>query len=175
LTGSIDLSPIELIEVTQDGRLVWPGGAIRCALGRSGVTRDKREGDGATPAGLFPLRALWYREDRVGRPPTALARFRILPEDGWCDDPADPAYNRPVKLPYPGRHERLHRADGLYDLVVPLGYNDDPIVPGRGSAIFLHVCRPDYGPTEGCVAIPCDDLLPLVARCGPQTRIRIRL
>jgi L,D-peptidoglycan transpeptidase YkuD (ErfK/YbiS/YcfS/YnhG family) len=163
-----------MIEVAADGWLDWPGGRVPCALGRGGVTRDKREGDGATPAGIFPLRALRYRADRVGHPATGLERIPIQPADGWCDDPDDPAYNRPVRLPFPAHHERMHRPDGLYDLVVPLGYNDDPVVPGRGSAIFLHVCRPDRGPTEGCIAIARDDLLALLVLCGPGTRLRVR-
>ena len=135
--------------------------------------RDKREGDGATPIGDFPLRALWYREDRVGVPGTHLPLHPVLRESGWCDDPADPAYNQPVSLPYKGRHENLWRGDGLYDLVVPLGYNDDPVVPGKGSAIFLHVAQEDYAPTEGCVAVARDALLDLLKLCGPETRLRV--
>lgn len=174
LTRFIDPnSQISLIGVSPDGWLVWPGGRLRCALGRGGVTADKREGDGATPSGTFRLRALWYRQDRVGSPATMLDRIPIQPESGWCDDPADVAYNRPVALPYAARHERLWREDGLYDLMVPLGYNDDPVVSGRGSAIFLHAARPDYGPTEGCVAIARDDLGALLTRCGPKTRLRV--
>jgi L,D-peptidoglycan transpeptidase YkuD (ErfK/YbiS/YcfS/YnhG family) len=142
-------------------------------LGRSGVTGAKREGDGATPAGVFSLRALWYRADRLTAPVTGLPLHEILPDSGWSDDPADAAYNRPVLLPHAGRHERLWRDDRLYDLVVPLGYNDDPPVRGLGSAIFLHVARPDYGPTEGCVAIAREDLVRLLAGCGPETRIAI--
>lgn len=162
-----------LIQVSADGWLTWPGGRVRCALGRSGIAADKREGDGATPSGTFALRRLLYREDRLGRPATRLDRTPIRADSGWCDDPADPAYNKPVTLPYAARHERLWREDGLYDLIVPLGYNDDPVVPGRGSAIFLHVARPDYGPTEGCVAVACADLLALLRHCGPRTRLKV--
>ncbi len=146
---------------------------MKAALGRGGVTADKREGDGGTPLGVFPLRALWYRADRLDRPATALTCFPIDPDQGWSDDPADPAYNRPVRLPYKASHERLWRDDAVYDLIVPLGYNDAPAVPGLGSAIFLHVAHSDYRPTEGCVAIARDDLLALLAVCGADTRIRI--
>jgi len=157
------------------GYLFWPGGRVRAALGKGGLSSSKREGDGATPIGVFPLRGLLYRADRLPKPHTGLALSAIEPGDGWSDDPADPLYNRPVPLPHPYSHELLWRADGLYDLVVPLGYNDDPPVPGLGSAIFLHCARPDYGPTEGCVAVAAPDLLHLLAGCGPGTRIEIAL
>ena len=147
---------------------------MRCTLGRGGLKADKREGDGATPAGTFPLRELWYRPDRVTRPETGLECRPIDPDRGWCDDPRDVGYNRVVWAPYPASHERLWREDRLYDLVIPLGYNDAPAVPGLGSAIFLHVAAPDYSPTEGCVAVACDDLLALLASCGPATMLRVK-
>ena len=127
----------------------------------------KVEGDGATPVGRFPLRRVLYRPDRGPAPDTALPVAPIGPDDGWCDDPRDPAYNRPVTLPHKGRHERLWRDDGLYDIIVVLGHNDDPVVRGAGSAVFLHVAAPDYGPTEGCVAVTNGDLRALLAACGP--------
>ena len=174
MTRPTDSQPvISLVEVSAEGRLSWPSGSVPCALGRAGVRRDKREGDGATPIGVFPLRDLWYRPDRVPRPRTLLECHEIEPGWGWCDDPDDERYNRAVRLPYPARHERLWRDDGLYDLIVPLGYNDAPAVPGLGSAIFLHVAAPEYAPTEGCVAIARDALLELLARCGPKTKLKV--
>jgi L,D-peptidoglycan transpeptidase YkuD (ErfK/YbiS/YcfS/YnhG family) len=161
------------ISVSPDGWLRWPGGIARAALGRGGVTTAKREGDGCTPAGLFALRRVLYRADRVACPATRLACASIPEDAGWSDDPADPAYNTQVTRPHAFGHEALCRDDGLYDLVVPLGYNDAPPVPGHGSAIFLHVARPDWGPTEGCVALALDDLLRLLADCGPESRIAI--
>lgn len=139
-------------------------GPVRAAIGRSGVIAAelKREGDGATPAGAWTVRRALWRPDRLERPGTALVLDPIGPDDGWCDDPADPAYNRPVRLPWPGRHEVMTREDGLYDIVVVLGHNDDPPVPGLGSAIFLHCASPDYRPTEGCIAIARDDLAALL-------------
>ena len=151
-----------------------PTGLIRAALGRSGLSPAKREGDGATPVGAFALREVWYRPDRVRLPVTALPVRPIAQDDGWSDDPHDPAYNRPVKLPHRFSHERLWRDDGLYDLIVPLGYNDDPPVAGLGSAIFLHCARPDWRPTEGCVAIARDALIELVAWCCPGTQLTVR-
>jgi len=163
------------ITVFADGRLEWPGGAFRCVLGRGGVKADKREGDGATPVGTYPLRRVLWRADRLERPETGLPAAPIAPDDGWCDDPADPAYNRPVTRPYPASHEELWREDGVYDVIVVLGHNDDPVVPGLGSAVFMHVARPDREPTAGCVALPLPDLLRLLKDCGPDTVLRVSL
>ena len=156
------------------GVLSWPGGRVRAAIGKGGLKAGKREGDGGTPIGVFPLREVWYRPDRVVAPKTGLPCRALDPESGWSDDPADPLYNRFVPLPHPYGHERLWRQDGLYDLIVPLGYNDDPPVAGLGSAIFLHCARPDYSATEGCVAIARSDLLTLICDCGPETRMDIQ-
>ena len=131
----------------------------RCTLGHGGVRADKSEGDGATPAGPLPLRRVLFRADRLRPPACSVPVAPIAPEDGWCDDPAHGDYNRAVTLPHPARHERLWREDGLYDVIGVLGWNDAPTVRGRGSAIFLHVMRPDGGPTEGCVALPLPELL----------------
>ncbi len=147
------------LTVGADGEARWRGRKLRCAIGHGGISDDKREGDGTTPAGLFPLRRVLYRADRVSRPECVLASEAIAPADGWCDDPTDPLYNQRVRLPYAGRCEALWRDDALYDLVGVLGFNDAPVVLGRGSAIFLHVARPDFGPTEGCVALSRHDLL----------------
>lgn len=151
--------------VGPDGLLRFQGQVLRCALGRGGIRRaeEKQEGDGATPAGLLPLRRLLYRADRLPPPACAVPREPLAPEDGWCDDPASPDYNRPVHLPHPARHEALWRADEVYDVIGVLGWNDQPVQRGRGSAIFLHLARPDLSPTEGCVALPLRDLLAVLA------------
>ena len=143
----------------------------RCTLGAGGVREDKVEGDAATPAGSYPLRRIYFRNDRLVLPKVRLPARPIAEHDGWCDDPADPAYNRPVPLPYPARHERLWREDEIYDLLIVLGHNDDPVVPGLGSAIFLHIARPDWGPTEGCVALAWADLEALLAEARPGDRV----
>ena len=156
------------------GVFILPDGRrLRCALGRGGVRAGKREGDGATPAGSWPLRRLLYRADRLTPPRTALPATPITPDDGWCDDPAHPAYNRPVRLPFAAGHEKLWREDGLYDPLVVLGHNDSPPVAGLGSAVFLHIARPDYGPTEGCVALAPADLLAILPHCAPGNLLRI--
>ena len=145
--------------VHPEGRLVLGSFICRATLGRGGVRGDKREGDGATPAGLLPLRRVLYRADRVAPPVCAVPVEPLAPDDGWCDDPNDGAYNRKVRLPYDGRHEELWRADEVYDVIGVLGWNDAPVERARGSAIFLHVARPDYAPTEGCIALAGPDLL----------------
>jgi len=161
------------IAVSPDGWLQAAGRRWRCALGRAGVVADKREGDGGTPRGVLPLRRVFYRPDRLSPPATGLPVRALAPDDGWCDDPADPAYNRLVRRPYPASAERLWRDDAVYDVIVELGWNDDPVAPGRGSAIFLHVARPDYGPTEGCVALALSDLLALLALCRPGDALAV--
>ncbi len=161
------------ILVSDDGWLTCGGRRYRCALGRAGLTANKREGDGATPIGCFPLRRVLYRADRLAAPQTALPSAPLEPADGWCDDPEDRDYNRQVRLPHPARCERLWRADAVYDIIVVLGHNDDPVTAGAGSAIFLHVARPDYRPTQGCVAVARDDLLDILKVCDAETRLRI--
>lgn len=158
-----------------DGRFDLAGRLTRCALGRSGViaAEDKREGDGATPLGVWPIRRVLYRPDRLPAPQTHLPIAPIAPDDGWCDAPGDANYNRPVKLPYPASCERMWRDDRLYDLVCVLAHNDDPPAPLMGSAIFLHVAKPGLEPTEGCVALAQEDVLALltVAEAGSAVAI----
>ena len=155
-------------EVYADGVFFLADAKARCALGRGGVAAmgAKREGDGATPAGLWPMRRLFYRPDRIAVPTTRLPITALTPADGWCDAPADPAYNRAVQLPYPASAEHLWRDDEVYDLIVVLGYNDAPVVSGRGSAIFLHIARPNYAPTDGCIALGRVDLLGCLANAS---------
>jgi L,D-peptidoglycan transpeptidase YkuD (ErfK/YbiS/YcfS/YnhG family) len=155
------------------GVLQFGGLTVSCALGRSGLRQAKREGDGATPLGRWRLMSVLYRSDRMRRPSTRLPCRTLRPDDGWCDDPANRLYNRPVRLPYAGRHERLWREDGLYDVVVVLDYNLAPVHRGLGSAIFLHIAAPGFRPTEGCVAIKLDAMRKLLARVTPGATIAI--
>jgi L,D-peptidoglycan transpeptidase YkuD (ErfK/YbiS/YcfS/YnhG family) len=159
-----------------DGTFDLNGQRVRCALGPGGViaAAEKREGDGATPLGVWPMRRVLYRPDRGEAPRTALPVAPITPTDGWCDDPADANYNRPVLLPYPASREEMWREDELYDVVVILGHNDDPPVAGLGSAIFLHCAKPGYPPTQGCVALAKADLLAVLAQAQPGDALEIR-
>ncbi|MEM5583423.1 L,D-transpeptidase family protein [Roseibium sp. AS2] len=139
---------------------------VPCALGRSGIVVRKREGDGGTPAGRFRLLNVCYRPDR-GLPPATLLPVKPLTErSGWCDDPASPRYNRPVERPFGASHETMWRDDRLYDVVVILDCNMAPAVKGRGSAIFFHIAREDYRPTEGCVAVAPAHMRLILSRIG---------
>ncbi len=145
-----------------------------CSLGRGSVRQIKQEGDGATPLGVFRLRRVLYRADRVTVPITKLPVSVIHRSDGWCDAPDDLYYNQFVEHPYKASAERLWREDSRYDIILIVGYNDDPIIPGRGSAIFLHIAAENFTPTEGCVAFKRDDLLTILSHCSAETSIDIR-
>jgi len=144
---------------------------FRAALGRSGVRSDKHEGDGATPVGSLPLRRVLYRADRSPPPECAVPVEPIALTDGWCDDERQADYNRMIRLPHDGHYEELWRQDGIYDIVGVLGWNDGPVQRGRGSAIFLHVARSEYQPTEGCIALALPDLLRLLAAGVTEIRV----
>jgi L,D-peptidoglycan transpeptidase YkuD (ErfK/YbiS/YcfS/YnhG family) len=146
-------------------------GVRRAALGRSGIKASKREGDDATPLGRFPVRQVLYRADRVTRPRTVFPLRALRADDGWCEDPADRSYNRLVKLSPRSGADRLTRDDNLYDLILILGHNDRPRVKGRGSAIFVHLARPGYAPTAGCIALSRHDLLMLLAELSRGSAI----
>ena len=161
------------IHVASNRTVEWNGNIVPCAIGASGITADKREGDQATPQGCFPLRRVFYRPDRVSRPQTPLPVDAIDPLDAWSDDPDDPAYNCLIRQPYKTSFELMWREDHVYDIVVTIGYNDDPVVPGKGSAIFLHIARPDFSPTRGCVALSVENLLSILADCDETNRLCI--
>jgi len=145
----------------------------RCAVGAGGIREDKVEGDSATPVGEFPLRRIYYRNDLVVLPKVALPARPISEHDGWCDDPRSPSYNKLVHIPNEWGAEKMWREDGLYDLVVVVGYNDDPPEGEWGSAIFLHIARDDYAGTQGCVAFSRNDLLELLPLLTRDTRLRV--
>jgi L,D-peptidoglycan transpeptidase YkuD (ErfK/YbiS/YcfS/YnhG family) len=149
--------------VMAGGTLTLQNETFRAALGRGGVRADKQEGDGATPVGVLPLRKVLYRADRGATPACSVAVQAIVRGDGWCDDPAYPDYNRLVRLPIGASAEDLWRDDALYDIIGVLGWNDSPVQPNRGSAIFLHIARADYAPTDGCVALAPDHLRRVLA------------
>ena len=147
---------------------------IRVALGRAGILANKREGDGGTPRGIFrPLR-VWWRADRHPRPRTGLPVRRITRDTAWCEDPRDRRYNRPFSRAAGEGGDRLWRADDLYDFIVEIDHNTRPRVAGRGSAVFIHVARPGFRPTAGCIALTLPRLRWLLDRIGPRTRITVR-
>ncbi len=145
-----------------------------CVIGKHGKTNDKLEGDGKTPVGTYALRQVLYRADRVRKPLTALPVQAIKREDGWCDDTTHPAYNTHVVLPFAARHEVLWRDDNAYDYVIVIGFNDNPIVKNKGSAIFMHLMQPDGRGTEGCVAVSRSDMEAILSKLSPRSHIEIR-
>jgi L,D-peptidoglycan transpeptidase YkuD (ErfK/YbiS/YcfS/YnhG family) len=155
------------------GWLTAGGQTIPVALGRGGIKANKREGDGGTPKGSFRPRQLWWRADRHPRPRTLLAVRPIGPEDAWCEEPSSRHYNQPVRLDRAHRGDRLKRDDHLYDFIVEIDHNRAPRIKGRGSAVFLHLARPNFGPTAGCVSMTKSAMLRLLQRLGPRTRIVI--
>lgn len=162
---------MENIIVKQSGKLYWQGEEFRCAIGKGGVSLDKKEGDGATPAGCFPIREIFYRADRISKPESVFSTRELKPDDGWCDGSNDANYNKHVKLPYPASAENLWREDNLYDVIAVLGYNDDPAVPGKGSAIFMHVAKENYSSTAGCIALKPNDLLKVIKSINKDTLV----
>ncbi len=155
------------------GYLTFGAITVPCALGRSGITARKREGDGATPSGTYELLNVYYRADRGLRPRVDLPVEALVPSDGWCDDPGHRRYNRPVDLPFCASHEKMWREDKLYDIVVVLDCNMHPPVRGKGSAIFFHIAREGYSPTEGCVAVAPEHMRLILSRVRPGVRMRI--
>jgi len=147
--------------------------AIPVVLGRTGIRANKFEGDGSTPRGRFRLLRLWWRADRYPRPATLLPSRPITRDLAWCEDTVDRRYNRPFSRSANEPGDRLWREDRLYDFILEIDHNTRPRVAGRGSAVFVHVARPNRSPTAGCVALTAPDLQRLLARVGRGTRIEI--
>ena len=162
-----------LISVTPDGRLSFKKKVFKCAIGKSGVTERKREGDGATPVGTFPIREIFYRADRIAKPKSQLAISELKQNDGWSDDPENPNYNKKVSLLQNGRAEHLWRTDHAYDIIVVIGYNDAPIRISNGSAIFMHLANDGYQKTRGCIALKYLDLLDILEEIPSNCFIRV--
>ncbi len=151
------------------------GVSFFCLFGKNGITNNKEEGDMKTPTGIFPIRKIYYREDRVGKiENTTIECIPIEKDSGWCDDVNKDKYNTFVKLPFDGRYENLWREDSSYDIVVSIGYNDSPVLKGKGSAIFLHIARDDMQYTEGCLAIKKEDMLLLLNKISKDTSLEIK-
>jgi L,D-peptidoglycan transpeptidase YkuD (ErfK/YbiS/YcfS/YnhG family) len=155
------------------GWLTAAGLTVPVALGRGGILANKREGDGGTPRGTFRPRRLWWRADRHRRPLTLLPVRPIQGDDAWCEDPDDRHYNRPLRLKPDNGGDRLTRDDHLYDFIVEIDHNTCPRIAGRGSAVFLHLSRENFGPTAGCVSMTKSAMLRLLRRLSPKTKIII--
>ena len=146
---------------------------IKCAIGKNGITKNKKEGDLKTPSGIFKLKKLFYRKDRVKYFKTTLKKNYIKKNIGWCDDSNSIYYNREIKFPFNGSAEKLWRKDNIYDLIVVLNYNFNPVIKHKGSAIFLHICKKNYEPTKGCIAINKKDMINLLVNIKSSTNLII--
>ena len=146
---------------------------IKCVVGKNGITKNKKEGDLKTPSGVFKLKKFFYRKDRIKFINTYLKKNYIQKNIGWCDDPTSEHYNKEIKFPFKGSAEKLWRKDNIYDLIIVLNYNFNPIIKNKGSAIFLHICKKNYSPTKGCVAISKKDMLNLLVNIKSNTKLII--
>ena len=162
-----------MIIVKKSGYLKYKNFKFRCALGKGGIKQKEREGDFITPKGKFKLIKIYYRSDRIKKINSTLKTIKIKKNMGWCDDVSSNYYNKQIKISKKIGHEKLHRKDNLYDIIVVLNYNLNPIIKGKGSAIFLHVAKKKYNKTQGCIALKKDDLLSLVSKIKKNTQIRI--
>ena len=153
--------------------LIFNNYRIKCALGKRGIGRKKREGDFITPVGQFKIEYILYREDRIKRLNTDFKQLIITKKMGWCDDPESKKYNKIIKLPFNYNFEKLYRKDNIYDVILVLNYNMNPIRKNKGSAIFIHVAKKNYKKTRGCVAIKKTELLKILKKIKKNTKIKI--
>jgi L,D-peptidoglycan transpeptidase YkuD (ErfK/YbiS/YcfS/YnhG family) len=162
-----------MIIVKKSGYLKYKNFKFRCALGKGGIKQKEREGDFITPKGKFKLIKIYYRSDRVKKINSTLKIIKIKKNMGWCDDVSSNYYNKQIKINKKISHEKLHRKDNVYDIIVVLNYNLNPIIKGKGSAIFLHVAKKNYNKTQGCIALKKNELLSLISKIKKNTQIRI--
>ena len=146
---------------------------IKCAIGKKGITKNKKENDLKTPSGIFKLKKIFYRKDRIKFINTSIKKEIIKRNMGWCDDPSSKYYNKKIKFPFNSSAEKLWRKDNIYDLIIVINYNFNPIIKNKGSAIFLHLCKKNYAPTKGCVAIKKKDMINLLVNIKSNTKLII--
>jgi L,D-peptidoglycan transpeptidase YkuD (ErfK/YbiS/YcfS/YnhG family) len=162
-----------MIIVKKSGYLKYKNFKFRCALGKGGIKQKEREGDFITPKGKFKLIKIYYRSDRIKKINSTLKKIKIKKNMGWCDDVSSNYYNKQIKINKKISHEKLHRKDNVYDIIVVLNYNLNPIIKGKGSAIFLHIAKKNYNKTQGCIALKKNELLSLISKIKKNTQIRI--
>lgn len=151
-----------MIIVKKPGYLIYKDLKFRCSVGINGIKNKRKEGDGITPKGIFSLKKIFYRQDRIKNIKSKIKKIKITKNMGWCDDPKSYFYNRLVKIPNKFSYERLYRKDSFYNIIIVLDYNLNPIIKNKGSAIFIHVANKNYKSTQGCIALKQNDLLKLI-------------
>ena len=162
-----------MIIVKKSGYLKYKNLEFRCALGKAGIKKKTIEGDNITPKGIFKIVKIYYRPDKIKKIKTSIKKIKIRKNMGWCDDPNSRFYNQQIKLPNKCSHEKLYRNDNLYDLIVVLNYNIDPIIKNKGSAIFLHIAKKYYQKTKGCIALKKEHLIKIICSIKKNTKIKI--
>ena len=146
---------------------------VKCSIGKRGIGNKKKEGDLITPKGHYKIKYILYRKDRIKKIQTRLKKIIIKKYMGWCDDPRSDKYNKLIKLPSNYSCEKLYREDNIYDIVLVLNYNMDPVIKNKGSAIFIHITKKNYKKTEGCVAIKKIQLLDIIKKLKKRTKVKI--
>jgi len=162
-----------MIIIKKSGYLEYKNLKFRCALGKAGIKKKKKEGDNITPEGTFKIIKVYFRPDKIKNFVTSIKKKKIKKNIGWCDDPVSNSYNKEIKLPSRFGHEKLYRKDNLYDLILVLNYNTNPIIKNKGSAIFIHIAKKNYEPTAGCVALKKKDLVELLKKIKKKIKIKI--
>ena len=162
-----------MIIVKKSGYLQYKNLKFRCALGKAGIKKKEKEGDNVTPKGIFKIISIYYRPDRIKNIITTVKKIKIKKNIGWCDDPNSHFYNQQISLPNKFGHEKLYRNDSLYDLILVLNYNVNPIIKNKGSAIFIHIAKKNYKKTKGCIALKKKHLIELVLKIKKNTKIKI--
>ena len=162
-----------MIIVKKSGYLKYKNLKFRCALGEAGIKKKNKEGDSVTPKGIFKIIKMYYRPDRIKNITTAVKKIKIKKNIGWCDDPDSHFYNQQISLPNKFGHEKLYRNDHLYDLILVINYNTNPIIKNKGSAIFIHIAKKNYKKTKGCIALKKKHLIELISKIKKNTKIKI--
>ena len=162
-----------MIIVKNPGYLIYKNSKFRCSLGINGIKNKKKEGDGITPKGIFKLKKIYYRNDKVKNIITKVKKIKITKDMGWCDDPKSKFYNKLIRLPSKFGHEKLYRKDDIYNLIIVLDYNMNPVTKNKGSAIFIHLAKKNYKPTQGCMGLKQNDLIKLIKMIKKNQKIKI--
>jgi len=162
-----------MIIINKSSYLKYENFRFRCALGKAGIGKKKKEGDNITPKGLYKIVKIYYRKDRIKKISSKFKLIKITKNIGWCDDPNSEKYNKIVNLPTKYSYEKLYRKDNVYDLILVLNYNMSPVIKNKGSAIFIHITKKKYQPTQGCVALKKNNLLKLISKINKNIKIKI--
>jgi L,D-peptidoglycan transpeptidase YkuD (ErfK/YbiS/YcfS/YnhG family) len=162
-----------MIIINKSSYLKYKNFRFRCALGKAGIGNKKKEGDNITPKGLYKIVKIYYRQDRIKKIASKFELIKITKNIGWCDDPNSEKYNKIINLPTKYSYEKLYRKDNVYDLILVLNYNMDPVIKKKGSAIFIHVAKKNYQSTQGCIALKKNNLMKLISKINKNIKIKI--